>query len=129
MNSFERGFLVGFFVGQGSFGGDGKQPHIILRMHVQHSGLLDRLVKLIPGSKINGPYANGSKSYLQWSVRGIPMQNLVQSGVLEDLKDWDEDAYVRYRNMVDRYFVDGRLRSLKSRRMTSSSGGSSTESD
>lgn len=104
MNDFDRGFLLGFFCGQGSFGGDGKQGHIILRMNDIHLALLERLVKMLPGSKINGPYKSPTKIYYQWSLRGSGLEALVASRTLEELRDWDTDAHIRYRTMVDRYF-------------------------
>lgn len=104
MSDFDRGFLLGFFCGQGSFGGDGKQGHIILRMHAVHLPLMERLRDLLAGSKINGPYTNGVKLYYQWSLRGPGLEALVASRLLEGLEEWDMDAHRRYRAMVDRYF-------------------------
>ncbi len=130
MEQIQRGFILGFFTGQGSFGGDGRSPHLTLRMHTKHKALLEKLATLIPGSQIYGPYINGSREYLQWMLRGDDLANVVNQGIFEDLKEWDESSYLRYREMVDTYFVDGRLRfrSKKRRRITSSKGGSSTES-
>jgi hypothetical protein len=104
MNDFDRGFLLGFFCGQGSFGGDGKQGHIILRMHAVHLPLMERLRELLTGSKINGPYTNGVKLYYQWSLRGNGLEALVSSRLLEELAEIDIDSHRRYRGMVDRYF-------------------------
>ena len=39
LTDFERGVVVGLLVGQGSFGGDGKQPQVTLRMHTRHEAL------------------------------------------------------------------------------------------
>ena len=39
LDPFERGVLIGVLIGEGSFGGDGKQPQITLRMHVRHEAL------------------------------------------------------------------------------------------
>ena len=126
----ERGFILGFFAGQGSFGGDGRNPHLTLRMHTKHQELLVKLTMLLPGSQRYGPYTNGNREYLQWMLRGDDLAKVVSNGLFEGLKDWDESSYARYREMVDTYFVDGRLRfrSRKRRRITSSKGGSSTDS-
>lgn len=110
MNSLEKGFVLGFFVGQGSFGGDGRTPQLTLRMHVIHHDLLLRLCEILPGSVIYGPYAHGAREYFQWMLRGEELASVVREGVFEDLKDWDTPSYLRYREMVDRYIVDGRLR-------------------
>ena len=130
MNQIEKGFVLGFFTGQGSFGGDGKTPQLTLRMHTSHEALLRRLCEILPGSLIYGPYSHGERQYLQWMLRGDVLAGVVADGLFEGLKDWDDMSYARYRDMVDDYFVSGKLRfrSRKRRRMTSSSGGSSTES-
>ncbi len=36
MDEFDSGFLIGLLVGEGHFGGDGKAPHVIVRMHTRH---------------------------------------------------------------------------------------------
>ena len=126
----EKGFILGFFAGQGSFGGDGRTPHLTLRMHTAHGTLLIRLCGLFPGSQVYGPYSHGERTYFQWMLRGDELAKVVQSNLFEELKHWDEPSYQRYRDMVDHYFVEGKLkfRSKKRRRITSSKGGSSTES-
>lgn len=131
MDAIQKGFILGFFTGQGSFGGDGRTPHLTLRMHPKHEQLLDKLTELIPGSKVFGPYINGGREYLQWMLRGDELAKVVSEGLFEDLKEWDPSSHQRYHEMVDTYFVGGRLRfrSKKRRRITSSKGGSSTESD
>lgn len=130
MNQIEKGFVLGFFTGQGSFGGDGRTPQLTLRMHVKHQALLERLREILPGSLIYGPYAHGDRLYLQWMLRGDELAKIVQEGIFDELKEWDLPSHAKYQEMVDHYFVSGRLRfrSRKRRRMTSSKGGSSTES-
>ena len=70
LTEFERGVVVGLLVGEGSFGGDGKQPQVTLRMHVRHEALFQWLVARFPGSKLYGPYHHGGRSYFQWMARG-----------------------------------------------------------
>ena len=36
IDSFIAGMLLGLLVGEGHFGGDGKQPQVTLRMHARH---------------------------------------------------------------------------------------------
>jgi hypothetical protein len=131
MNDIQRGFLIGFFCVQGNFGGDGAQPHIILRVADDKRDLLNTLCQLIPGGRIYGPYHRGKSSYWQWSLRGPDLELFVKTKTLEELIDYDPSAHARYLKMVDRYFDSTgalRSRSTKRRRITSSSGGSSTES-
>ena len=44
--TFEQGLLLGILIGEGHFGGDGKQPQITLRMHTRHQRLFETLLRL-----------------------------------------------------------------------------------
>ncbi len=70
LSEFDRGVVVGLLVGEGSFGGDGRQPQVTLRMHVRHEALFHWLVERFPGSRLYGPYHHGGRSYYQWMARG-----------------------------------------------------------
>jgi hypothetical protein len=70
LTPFERGVLIGVLIGEGSFGGDGKQPQVTLRMHVRHEALFRWLVGVFPRTKLYGPYHHGERSYYQWMARG-----------------------------------------------------------
>ena len=48
LSAFERGVVVGVLIGEGSFGGDGKQPQVTLRMHVRHEALFRWLIARFP---------------------------------------------------------------------------------
>src|SRR6266704_3171103 len=67
---FEFGFLVGLLVGEGHFGGDGRQPQVTLRMHVRHEAMFRWLEQTFPGGRLYGPYNHGGRHYLQWMARG-----------------------------------------------------------
>ncbi|MDQ6803783.1 MAG: hypothetical protein M3065_02190 [Actinomycetota bacterium] len=101
---FERGLVVGLLIGEGSFGGDGKQPQITLRMHVRHEALFHWLIALFPRTRLYGPYSHGERSYYQWMARG---QALVEDvlPVLEEGLTPDLDGYAsdRLRQMLERY--------------------------
>ncbi len=62
--------LIGLLVGEGSFGGDGKQPQVTLRMHTRHEALFQWLMARFPRSRLYGPYHHGGRSYYQWMARG-----------------------------------------------------------
>ena len=62
--------LVGLLVGAGHFGGDGRQPHVTLRMHVRHETLFHWLESTFVGSRLFGPYHHGGRDYFQWMARG-----------------------------------------------------------
>ena len=67
---FERGLLAGVLLSSGSFGGDGKQPQITLRMHTRHEALFRWLMERFPRTRLYGPYHHGDRSYFQWMARG-----------------------------------------------------------
>lgn len=70
LSDFDRGVVIGLLIGEGSFGGDGKQPQITLRMHVRHEAIFRWLVGRFPDSRLYGPYHHGGRSYFQWMARG-----------------------------------------------------------
>ena len=105
MNDFEEGFLLGILVGEGHFGGDGRQPQVTLRMHVRHEELFHWLAATVPGSKLYGPYHHGGRDYYQWMVRGKALRR----SCCRSYRHLDEvDAHVRGRiqTMIDRYKLE-----------------------
>ena len=66
----DQGLVAGILLSQGSFGGDGKQPQITLRMHTRHEALFRWLMERFPRTKLYGPYHHGERSYFQWMARG-----------------------------------------------------------
>jgi hypothetical protein len=103
-SSFVAGFFLGILVGEGHFGGDGKQPQITIRMHVRHETLLRWLSINIPGGKLYGPYNHGGRQYYQWMARGETLKNvlvpLIDSLPLAEL---DPYTHERYLTMKKRY--------------------------
>lgn len=104
LSEFERGLLLGILIGEGHFGGDGKQPQITLRMHTRHQRLFETLLRLLPESKLYGPYTHGGRSYFQWMMRGQALRDTLIP-LLDDspLAQTDEYAYERYQDMKKRY--------------------------
>lgn len=101
---FERGFLVGVLIGEGHFGGDGKQPQVTLRMHTDHERLFRWIQEAFPGGKLYGPYHHSGRSYYQWMARGsflreelVPMLDRFLTPGL------DEKQHRRYREMKQTY--------------------------
>jgi hypothetical protein len=104
LDDFDTGFLVGLLVGEGHFGGDGRQPHVTLRMHTDHEALFRWLERTFPGSRLYGPYHHGGRSYFQWMARGgflrdvlVPLLDARLRPEL-DAKSWD-----RFQEMKRRY--------------------------
>lgn len=102
----EVGFLLGVLVGEGSFGGDGRQPQISLRMHVRHRDLFLRLVEWIPGSKLYGPYHHGGRHYHQWMVRGEALRQHMAPLIWQHRTLLDGHTRERFDRMCETYGVD-----------------------
>lgn len=102
--TFTSGLLLGLLMGEGSFGGDGKQAHVTLRMHVRHEPLFRWLALTIPGGKLYGPYHHGGRHYYQWMARGEVLKNVLIP-LLDSLpfSKLDPHSYARYQKMKDQY--------------------------
>jgi hypothetical protein len=104
LSDFDRGLVVGLLIGEGSFGGDGKQPQVTLRMHTRHEALFRWLVDRFPESRLYGPYHHGGRSYFQWMARGtVLVRDLLP--ILERELDTSLDAHAagRFNAMRTRY--------------------------
>ncbi len=109
LSDFERGVVVGLLLGEGSFGGDGRQPQVTLRMHTRHARLFQWLTERFPGSRLYGPYSHGGRSYFQWMARGrMLVRDLLPLLERELTSELDEYACARLQAMVARYstFID-----------------------
>lgn len=104
LSDFDRGILVGLLIGEGSFGGDGKQPQVTLRMHVRHEAIFHWLVDRFPSTRLYGPYHHGGRSYYQWMARGTALVRDVLP-VLDaaPVAQLDVHAGERLRTMLERY--------------------------
>lgn len=100
---FWQGFVLGLLVGEGSFGGDGRQPQVTLRMHTRHARALALLTTLVPGSRLYGPYHHGGRDYLQWMARGDVLRRRLLPLLAARLPALDDHARLRYEAMVERY--------------------------
>ena len=100
----DQGVIVGLLVGQGSFGGDGRQPHVTLKMHIRHEALLRWLASRVPGSRLYGPYDHGGRRYFQWMARGPALVDellpFLEAHIGPEL---DEPAHERLSTMTERY--------------------------
>ena len=104
LTDFDRGFVAGILTGEGSFGGDGKQPQITLRMHTRHEALFRWLMERFPRTRLYGPYHHGDRSYFQWMARGVALVEDVLP-VLEEAiaPELDAHAAARLADMRERY--------------------------
>lgn len=123
---FELGFLIGVLVGEGSFGGDGRQPQVALRMHTRHRSLFEWLLASFPGARLYGPYHHGGRSYYQWMARGRFLREVLVPILDRHLTaELDEYAYDRYLTMKERYRIDLRAQSSEAGETTTDRRGSS----
>ena len=99
------GFLLGLLVGEGHFGGDGRQPHITLRMHSRHEELFRWLERSIPGSRLYGPYTHGGRSYFQWMARGGVLRDTLVPLIQRNLDLLDQPTAARFTVMCTRYRI------------------------
>lgn len=103
---FSEGFLVGLLVGEGHFGGDGRQPQVTLRMHTDHRKLFEWIQENFPGGKLYGPYHHGGRSYYQWMARGPFLRERIVPLLDRRLtRELDGKAFERYRKMKARYLL------------------------
>jgi hypothetical protein len=104
LSDFERGVVAGILIGQGSFGGDGRQPQVTLRMHVRHESLMRWLVARFPRSRLYGPYHHAERSYYQWMARGRALVEdvlpVLEAAITPDV---DEPSAQRLAAMTENY--------------------------
>ena len=99
------GFLLGLLVGEGHFGGDGRQPQVTLRMHVRHEQTFEWLRSTYPGSALYGPYHHGGRSYYQWSARGPYLREFLAPLVQRHRSLLDAYTAARFDTMCERYAI------------------------
>src|SRR2546423_8717823 len=98
LTDLERGLLAGVLIGEGHFGGDGKNPQITLRMHVRHESLFRWLERRFPRSRLYGPYNHGGRHYYQGKAPGPALAQDVPplvEGLLTDEGDAHAAAPLR----------------------------------
>ena len=103
LEPFEEGYLVGILVGEGHFGGDGKQAQVTLRMHVRHEKLFRWLVEKMPASKLYGPYNHGGRHYFQWMARGDALRKHLLPILRRHMDIVDDHVRERIEDMVRDY--------------------------
>jgi hypothetical protein len=104
-SDLDVGLLVGLLIGEGHFGGDGRQPHVTLRMHVRHEAMFRWLERTYPGGKLYGPYHHSGRDYYQWMARGPYLRDELLPLLEKHLSpDLDAHSYARFESMKSRYW-------------------------
>jgi hypothetical protein len=106
VDEFDSGFLIGLLVGEGHFGGDGKAPHVIVRMHTRHERTFDWLQQVLPGGHLYGPYCHGGRSYYQFMVRGTYLRTAFVPFIRRWRRVLDPHVAGRFDAMCARYLID-----------------------
>jgi hypothetical protein len=106
--------VTGILIGEGSFGGDGKQPQITLRMHTRHEALFRWLMERFPRTKLYGPYHHGDRSYYQWMARGNALVEdvlpVLETAVTPDIDGHAADRLTDMRNKYADFIARARAR-------------------
>ena len=102
-SEFEAGLLFGLLVGEGHFGGDGKQPHVTLRMHERHERLFRWLERAFPEGRLYGPYHHGGRDYFQWMARGEFLRERLVPFLAARRDFMDDYVAARFDEMCERY--------------------------
>ena len=103
-SDFDRGLLVGLLVGEGHFGGDGRQPQVTLRMHVRHEAIFQWIQRTFPGGRLYGPYHHAERHYYQWMARGSFLRDEIVPVLDAALsREFDRPSYERFFEMRRRY--------------------------
>lgn len=104
LSEFEKGLILGILIGEGHFGGDGKQPQITLKMNVRHEQLLRWLNDRVRWSRLYGPYRHDNRHYLQLMIRGPALrQELAPLLYALPWAEIDDHSYARFIEMLERY--------------------------
>lgn len=105
-SEFEEGLMIGLLIGEGHFGGDGRQPQVTLRMHVRHEALMRWLDKTFPGGRVYGPYNHDGRHYFQWMARGSYLRDhllpFLERGLSPFLDEHSWSRFDRMRNVYSR---------------------------
>jgi hypothetical protein len=105
-DAFALGLLIGLLVAGGHFGGDGRQPQVTLRMHIDHEKLFRWIDSTFPGGKLYGPYHHGGRSYYQWMARGQFLRETILPVLERHLTaELDGKVFRRFQEMKARYGI------------------------
>jgi hypothetical protein len=108
ISDLDLGIFLGLLIGEGHFGGDGRQPQVTLRMHTDHEALFHWLQGRFPGGRLYGPYEHGGRRYYQWMARGPYLREVIVPLLDQHLQpSLDQKSYGRFLAMKQRYRLAG----------------------
>jgi hypothetical protein len=104
LSEFDLGLFLGLLIGEGHFGGDGRQAQITLRMHTDREAIFRWLVDRFPDSRLYGPYHHAGRSYFQWMARGALLRETLVPLLADRLSpEIDRRSWERFQQMRERY--------------------------
>lgn len=103
LSDFEQGYLLGILASGASFGGTGREPQILLRLHTRHAALLRWMERALEGSRLYGPYFHGGRAYFQWSARGSFLRQELVPLIARHAAWLDDHVRERFLDMCRRY--------------------------
>jgi hypothetical protein len=106
LSDFEKGVILGLLIAEGHFGGDGRQPHVTLKMHVRRERLLRWINNRVRWSRLFGPYLHSGRHYFQLMFRG-PAITQSLGPMLRSLPwaEIDDHSLGRFEKMIADYGV------------------------
>lgn len=104
---------MGLPIGEGHFGGDGRQPQVTLRMHVAHESLFRWLERPSPAAVCTVPMSTAAVATTipvdgMWRLSGEVLVPRLDRALHPDL---DAHASLRYQVMKARYGLDAAVSS------------------
>jgi hypothetical protein len=104
LSDFEKGLILGLLIGEGHFGGDGKQPQITLKMHVRHERLLRWVNNRVRWSHLYGPYHHAGRHFMQLMIRGQALRSSIGPALYSlPWEQIDDHSYSRFMTMLEKY--------------------------
>ena len=102
-SEFEAGLLFGLLVGEGHFGGDGRQAQVTLRMHVRHERLFRWLEESFPEGSSTVPTTTAAASTSSGWRRGRFLREALVPFLAQRRAWMDEYVGARFDAMCERY--------------------------
>jgi hypothetical protein len=106
LSDFEKGLILGLLIGEGHFGGDGKQPQITLKMHVRHERLLRWVHNRVRWTHLYGPYHHSDRHFMQLMMRGRALRSSIGPTLYSlPWESIDDHSYGRFVEMLRKYGI------------------------
>ena len=104
MHPRDEGIVVGLLIGEGYFGGDGRQPQVTLRMHVRHEALLRWLSSASRARASTGRTTTaGATTSSGWRAARRWWRTCCRCSSAHITPDLDAHAHERLTTMTGRY--------------------------